>query len=68
MKQRVYLASKFIIPTASKEVVILKSFMKKSRKAAVFPLLSLKPGQVMVRVLCLGFILKTLPKIITGSI
>ncbi len=44
MKERIYLATKFILPTASKEVIPVKGFLEKIKKSENFPLTLIKAG------------------------
>lgn len=44
MKQRIYLATKFILPTASKEVILVKSFLERIKTSEKYPLTLIKAG------------------------
>lgn len=62
MKQRVYLASKFIIPTVSKEVILVKRFVDKIKRSAQFPLTLIKAGPGYGKSTLLGFYFKNFGK------
>lgn len=62
MKQRIYLATKFIIPTASKEVILIKGFLEKIKKGEKLPLTLIKAGAGYGKSSLLGSYLKNFPK------
>jgi ATP/maltotriose-dependent transcriptional regulator MalT/DNA-binding SARP family transcriptional activator len=62
MGQRVYLATKFIIPTVSKEIVIVKRFLEKIKKCGNFPLTIIKAGAGYGKSTMLGFYFKNFAK------
>lgn len=62
MKQRVYLASKFIVPGAAKEVIMVKGFVDKIKKSAHFPLTLIKAGPGYGKSTSLGFYFKNFGK------
>jgi len=62
MRQRVYLASKFIVPTVSKEVIMVKRFVEKIKKCSNFPLTLIKAGPGYGKSTSLGFYFKNFAK------
>lgn len=62
MRQRVYLASKFIAPCAAKDVILVKSFVEKIKKCANFPLTLVKAGPGYGKSTSLGFYFKNFAK------
>lgn len=62
MKQRIYLATKFIIPTASKEVILVKGFLDKITSGEKLPLTLIKAGAGYGKSSLLGLYLKNSTK------
>lgn len=62
MRQRVYLASKFIVPSVAKEVVLVKRFVDKIKKCSHFPLTLIKAGPGYGKSTMLGFYFKNFAK------
>lgn len=58
MKQRIYLATKFILPTASKEVILVKSFQERIKSSGKYPLTLIKAGAGYGKSTLLGSYLK----------
>jgi len=61
VKQRIYLATKFIIPTASKEVILVKGFLEKIQKSGKTPLTLIKAGAGYGKSSLLGSYIKSSP-------
>lgn len=62
MRQRVYLASKFIVPSLAKDVILVKSFMEKIKDCGRFPLTLIKAGPGYGKSTSIGFYFKNFGK------
>lgn len=62
MRQRVYLASKFIVPSFSKDVILVKNFVEKIKGCVNFPLTLIKAGPGYGKSTSLGFYFKNFGK------
>lgn len=62
MRQRIYLASKFIAPSVAKEVILVKRFVEKIKKCTHFPLTLIKAGPGYGKSTSLGFYFKNFAK------